>query len=86
ALAPLDPAPSPCARCQARPCESTCPVGAIGPGGYDAAACAAHVASPAGVDCLELGCRARRSCPVGADYRYGPAQATLHMRAFIGRR
>src|SRR3546814_16164033 len=33
-----------------------------------------------------LGCRARRACPVGRAYRYPPAQARLHMAAFIAAR
>jgi hypothetical protein len=28
------------------------------------------------------GCRARRACPVGRDYRYAPDQAAFHMRPF----
>ncbi len=77
--------PSPCDSCIARPCERTCPADAVTPAGYDHAACAAHVASDRGSDCLAQGCRARRSCPVGVAYRYGPDQAEFHMRAFLGR-
>ncbi len=76
-------APSPCDACSGRPCLTTCPVGAVAPGRYDVVACRAHVRSEAGRDCLELGCRARRACPVGAEYRYVPAEAEFHMRAFI---
>jgi hypothetical protein len=31
---------------------------------------------------MELGCRARRACPVGQSWRYTPAQAEFHMRPF----
>lgn len=82
-LAPFMPRPSPCATCAAKPCLSTCPVDAFKPSGYDVPACTGHVESPAGVDCRGDGCRARRACPVGADYRYLPAQAAFHMRAFV---
>lgn len=83
ALPKLADCASPCASCVARPCMSSCPVGAFRPGTYDTAACIAHVASPAGRDCLELGCRARRSCPVGREHHYSAEQAGFHMRAFI---
>ena len=74
---------SPCEACDDQPCLSTCPVGAFSPGHYDVAACAEHVASPAGIDCLTNGCQARGACPVGRGYRYDPMQARFHMEAFI---
>jgi hypothetical protein len=73
---------SPCESCAEKPCLSTCPVGAFSRDGYDVAACAAHISTPAGADCIELSCRARRACPIGAVHRYGPAQSSFHMRAF----
>ena len=78
-----DTRPSPCESCADRPCLSTCPVGAFTDGGYDVSACIGHMTSPAGTDCREQGCRARRACPVGRDYIYEPAQANFHMEAFI---
>jgi hypothetical protein len=75
--------PSPCERCADKPCLRSCPVGAIGAGTFDRAACAAHVASAAGTECRSAGCLARRSCPVGAAHRYGPEQAAFHMRASL---
>jgi hypothetical protein len=80
---PLVVVPSPCASCAARPCLTSCPVDAIGPGRYDWRSCAEHVRSPAGADCLALGCRARRACPVGEEHRYLPVEAEFHMRAFL---
>jgi hypothetical protein len=47
------------------------------------AACVGHLETPAGAECMAEGCRARRACPVGTDYRYEPAQAAFHMRAFL---
>lgn len=73
----------PCDTCADKPCLSTCPVNAFTNPGYDVPACVGHVAAPAGADCLTQGCRARRACPVGAEFRYAPAQAQLHMRAFL---
>jgi len=73
----------PCETCADQPCLSTCPVAAFSPGNYDVPACARHLAAPEGKDCLEEGCRARRACPVGQAFRYQPAQAHFHMRAFL---
>ena len=74
--------PSPCASCADQPCLSTCPVSAFGTSGYDVAACASHLALPAGQDCLGGGCLARRACPVGLEYAQAPAQNGFHMQAF----
>jgi hypothetical protein len=82
ALPPLDPAPSPCESCRAKPCLDACPVGAFTGAGYDVPACAAHLRDAAGADCMENGCLARRACPVGADFAQGPEQASFTMRAF----
>ena len=75
--------PSPCKSCRERWCLKTCPVGAFSSAGYDVAACIRHVKSASGEDCLGLGCRARRACPVGAEHAYGPEQANFLMRAFL---
>ena len=80
------PAPSPCESCENRPCLSACPVGAFSGRGYDVEACAAHLRAPEGAPCRELGCLARRACPVGCLEAYGPAQSTFHMAAFIAAR
>jgi hypothetical protein len=76
-------APSPCAGCSDRPCTTGCPVDAIRRDAYNVARCIHHVRSEAGGDCLALGCRARRACPIGVRYRHEPEQATFHMRKFI---
>ena len=88
AVPAADDRPSPCDDCPDRPCLSACPVGAFrasrGAGtSYDVPACARHLDSRAGADCMALGCRARRACPQGADARYLPAQAEFHMQAFL---
>jgi hypothetical protein len=74
---------SPCEECADKPCLTTCPVGAFETDGYDVPACVAHMERPEGADCLDLGCRARRACPVGPQYLYPPDQARLHMAAFV---
>ena len=84
-LVVAEPAPglSPCETCSGRWCLKTCPVGAFSEAGYDVAACAGHLRSTAGGDCMAFGCRARRACPVGAEHAYGPEQASFLMRAFL---
>ena len=81
-LAAFTPGDSPCDTCADKPCLSTCPVNAFGPDGYDVAACAAHLRTPEGDDCMARGCRARRACPVGIQFTYSPDQARFHMDAF----
>ncbi len=79
-------AESPCARCADRPCLAACPVGAFAPGAYDVPVCADHLRSTAGADCMALGCRARRACPIGRHRAYLPEQAAFHMEAFLASR
>ncbi|MEJ8573064.1 hypothetical protein [Microbaculum marinum] len=81
-LPPADDRPSPCEACADRPCLTGCPVGAFSAAGYDVAACASYLKSPAGQVCLETGCQARNACPVASDRGYGPAQIRFHMAAF----
>lgn len=86
---PLPPpvvAPAPCATCADRPCLAACPVGAFDGKGYDVAACAGHLATPEGAPCMTGGCLARRACPVGREFAYGPDQAAFHMAAFLAAR
>ncbi len=85
AILPLPPRPAaanPCESCVERPCLSACPVGAFSGAGYDVAGCEAHIASPAGEQCVARGCLARRACPVGAMYRYEAEEAKFYMRNF----
>lgn len=86
ALPPRDPRVCPCEGCAEKPCLGACPVGAFGPAGYDVDACVEHIGAPAGTDCLNLGCRARRACPVGRARLYEADQAAFHMRAFLAAR
>ncbi|MDJ0822653.1 MAG: ferredoxin [Paracoccaceae bacterium] len=77
--------PRPCDACTA-PCETACPVGAMGRNqAYDVAACRAHVSSEAGRACRERGCLVRRACPVSETMGRAPEQAAFHMAAFLGR-
>lgn len=73
----------PCATCQSRPCETACPVAALGPAGYRTDLCHQHL-DTTGADCMTLGCAARRACPVSQGYPRLPAQSAFHMRAFHG--
>jgi hypothetical protein len=81
-----DDRPRPCDDCPDKPCLTTCPVTAFTDRGYDVDACSAHLKAPAGWDCVDGGCLARRACPVGVGYQYARPQAGWHMRAFVGSR
>jgi len=83
AVPAITPSVAPCATCATKPCLSACPVGAFSSSGFDIGACTAHIESPAGTDCLNLGCRARRACPIGTASTYGADQARFHQRAFL---
>jgi epoxyqueuosine reductase QueG len=72
----------PCETCADKPCLSACPVHAFDGSFYDVAACAGHLETPAGEDCMSGGCLARRACPVGRGFTYHPVQAQFFMRAF----
>ena len=77
---PEDP---PCDTCRDKPCKTTCPVDAVTGDLFGVQACAGHIETPKGEDCLQTGCAARRACPVGPDYLYPPAQAAYHMQFFL---
>ena len=55
--------PQSCEYCIGRWCLKSCPVGAFSDPGYDVAACADHLRSAAGADCMDAGCRARAGVP-----------------------
>ena len=74
---------NPCDSCEERPCLNTCPVGAFTGEGYNVPSCVSHISTQDGSDCISLGCRARRACPVGVAFRYEPPQAQLHQQAFL---
>lgn len=78
--------PGLCASCDGQPCLRACPVSAYSTAGFDLGACATHLHSGAGLDCMQAGCLARRACPVGPQFRYEPEHAAFHMRAFASRR
>ncbi len=82
-LPPRETRARPCDTCADKPCLTACPVNAFTTTGYNVAACVGHIATAAGGDCMELGCRARRACPIGREYRYNNDQARFHMAAFL---
>lgn len=85
-LPPPETGPHPCDSCPDRPCLAACPVGAFTTSGYDVAACASHLGSTDGGQCMTTGCLARRACPIGPAYAYDPRQAGFHMTAFLAAR
>ena len=76
----------PCETCADKPCLSACPVNAFNGSTYDVAACAGHLETAAGEDCMSGGCLARHACPVGRGFAYHPVQAEFFMRAFLKER
>jgi hypothetical protein len=82
-LPAVAPSVHPCAGCAAKPCLPACPVQAFRDGSFHIELCVNHVSSAAGSDCREHGCRARRACPVGAEFRYIEDHARFHMHAFL---
>jgi hypothetical protein len=70
----------PCPHCVARPCVAACPAGAIGPGGWDVPACAAHRLSGAGAGC-DTGCHARIACVLAPEHRHPPEALAFHQAA-----
>lgn len=80
---PLPAAESPCLTCAAKPCLHACPVRALGgDGGYDVQACHEYLDRPAGQDCLNHGCAARRACPASHGHARLSAQSAYHMGQF----
>lgn len=78
---------NPCHSCADTPCLKTCPVSAFNREvGYDVPACAAHLRTMEGSDCMAEGCRARRACPIAGPGFYAPGQAAFHMQAFLAAR
>jgi len=79
--APPEVSAPPCTPC-AKPCATACPVGALSSSGYDTKACHAWLSRPEGADCLTLGCRARRACPLAVAHGRLPEEAAHYMRHF----
>jgi len=77
-----DPRTDLCSHCAGQACLSACPVQAYTGAQFLLDACAHHLHSAQGTDCMQSGCQARRACPVGSDYRYRPDHAAFHMQAF----
>lgn len=73
----------PCDRCAAKPCLSTCPVGAFAADGFAFDRCIGYLRSPEGEACVDGGCRARNACPVGTAYRYPAEVQAFHMAKFV---
>ena len=74
--------PDICASCSGQPCLRACPVGAYTGAAFLLDACAGHLHSGQGADCMQSGCLARRACPVGSRFMYTEEHAAFHMQAF----
>ncbi len=80
---PQPTASSPCETCEGKPCITACPVGVLTPDGYDADGCRAYIGSSDGQECLSMGCKVRRICPVSQNYQRDPRQSEFHQIAFL---
>jgi hypothetical protein len=73
----------PCDDCTEKPCQASCPSGALTAGGYDVAACRAFLTTPEGaVGCGTTGCAVRLACPWSVRHPRAPALHAHHMRSF----
>ncbi|RCW28729.1 ferredoxin [Ciceribacter lividus] len=70
-----------CESCCEKPCLTACPADAVTAARFDVAACRRLLASEEGRICLDEGCRARATCPVGRDYTYPAEEIRFHMAA-----
>jgi hypothetical protein len=73
--------PNPCLTCTRQPCRTACPVSALGES-YDVPACKSFLDKPAGSDCMEAGCAARRACPVSQRVPRQADHSAYHMKVF----
>ena len=71
-LTPTMPGESPCSRCTAQPCVSTCPAGALESGEFSLPKCIAYRKQPDSR--CRVTCIARTSCPVRPEHRYDDTQ------------
>jgi hypothetical protein len=69
----------PCPTCVERPCIAACPVGAVGPRGWDVAACVAH--RLADDSHCAAGCTSRIECVYGRAHRAPPDALAFHQAA-----
>jgi hypothetical protein len=69
----------PCPGCVERPCIRACPVGAVGPQGWDVVGCAAHRLADE-THCA-TGCTARLECVYGRAHRPPPDALAFHQAA-----
>ena len=60
-----------------------CPVDAFSSEGYRVDQCVEYLRSDQKSACREMGCAARRSCPVGRAFSYEADHAQFHMAAFL---
>jgi hypothetical protein len=74
---------SPCLSCVDKPCLEVCPVNAFSGPSYRADPCMDYLRGDSQSACRQLGCAARRACPVGKAFTYVPEQARFHMDAFV---
>jgi len=74
---------SPCLSCEDQPCLGNCPADAFTADGYRVQACVDFLKAEPKSGCRQMGCAARRACPLGVEFRYAPDHTQFHMDAFL---
>ena len=77
------PFPSPCEDCQAKPCQTACPAGAVVQTGqeFKLSSCLDYRRTKTS-SCVDR-CLSRLACPVGHEHRYSPEQLRYHMGGLV---
>jgi len=74
---------SPCATCETKPCQYSCPVDAYKNSHFNFMKCIDFLNKNLEGSCMKNGCLARKACPVGSDYAYEREHGKFHMDRFL---
>lgn len=86
AIKQLPPRPqlkSPCESCSKKPCLRVCPVQAYDGESYNVPKCMDYLSLNIDSECMDVGCIARRACPIGQKFAYHKEHGHFHMDRFL---